>query len=136
MNHVIILSGSSGSGKSTYARTLPASFPKHTGACFRRFIQLLQHTDENTIVVDNTNTTTEEIAPYVLGAQAFGATCEIVTLRGEYSNEHGVPAGTIVAQRTRIENRKLPPWWKSSEVWPAYPPHAWKRTNMTTPTTK
>ena len=160
MNHVIILSGVSGSGKSTYARTRLGSadvvsadsyfysigggkyafdaskLSEAHGACFRRFIQLLQHTDENTIVVDNTNTTTEEIAPYVLGAQAFGATCEIVTLRGEYSNEHGVPAGTIVAQRTRIENRKLPPWWKSSEVWPAYPPHAWKRTNMTTPTTK
>ena len=146
MNHVIILSGVSGSGKSTYARTRLGSadvvsadsyfysigggkyafdaskLSEAHGACFRRFIQLLQHTDENTIVVDNTNTTSEEIAPYVLGAQAFGATVEICTLKGDYVNVHGVPEMTIEAQRTRIENRKLPPWWKNSEIRPAYSP--------------
>lgn len=97
---VIILSGLSGSGKSTYANALggvvcsaddffvnddgkyvfdPAKLQDAHAYCFRSFLEALQGTNE-TIVVDNTNTRVEEISPYVLASHAFGIEPKIVTV--------------------------------------------------------
>jgi predicted ABC-type ATPase len=153
---VKIMSGIAGSGKSTIAadmepdvkyrdggnKTLvsadhffldrfghynfnPAKLSEAHGQCFRNFIEAMQ-SDVSLIVVDNTNTTSEEITPYVLGAQAFGYECEIITvsIRDEIDgiqkcadrNSHGVPYKTIQAQQSRLAGRKLPPWWKETVI--------------------
>ena len=49
------------------------------GQCFRRFIDFLD-VDVDLVIVDNTNTTTEEIAPYMLGASAYGYEAEVITI--------------------------------------------------------
>jgi hypothetical protein len=151
---VVILSGVSGSGKSTYIRNIfrnpfvvsaddfflqeegkynfdPTKLGAAHASCFRRFINACLD-GWLLIIVDNTNTTSEEIAPYVLGAEAFGYAVEIVTMLerpishdAPYDNmtydmldacarrnTHGVPLNTILKQHERITNRCLPPWWK------------------------
>lgn len=114
------------------------------GACFRGYIESLVagpgffgasdapsirwQNENHLVLVDNTNTTTEEISPYILGAQAYGYDAEVITLVkpvnmnwGEYSgacfrrNSHGVSEQGVQAQYQRILNRRLPPWWKVSE---------------------
>ena len=146
---VVILSGVSGSGKSTYIRNIfrnpfmvsaddfflqeegkynfdPTKLGAAHASCFRRFINACSD-GWPLIVVDNTNTTSEEIAPYVLGAEAFSYNVEIVTLilqhaqggpwinmieRCAQRNTHGVPPATVEKQHKRIMDRSLPPWWK------------------------
>jgi len=95
------------------------------GACFKEYIEAMQNRTEF-ICVDNTNTTSEEIAPYILGAQAFGYEAEILTVIVEPTSEnvvklsdrnrHGVSPNTIAAQLERLASRRLPPWWKNTNV--------------------
>lgn len=97
---VVIMSGISGSGKSTYAEKIltetegikvsadhyfinrgeyqfqPHLLGQAHADCFRRFIDYCQSVvntpmSNSTLVVDNTNLSVEEISPYVLAAQAF-----------------------------------------------------------------
>lgn len=145
-----ILSGLSGSGKSTYIKHCCGSavvcsadnyfmsdgeyrfdvskLSQAHGACFKGTIDALQKGEDH-VVIDNTNTSNEEIAPYVLAAQAFGYEVEIVTLvapkgmtEGDYiaacaeRNAHNVPAAGIAGQAQRIASRRLMPWWKSETV--------------------
>lgn len=160
MRKVIILSGVSGSGKSTIAKAVAHladavpdisvcivsadSYFSHNGEyrfdasklseahgqCFKKFIQYLDDpwTADTIVIVDNTNTTEIEIAPYMLAAQAYGFDAEIQTivpdpfrcnvdaycLKCAARNVHGVPVNTISQQYARILTRKLPPWWKES----------------------
>jgi len=172
MKKVIILSGVSGSGKSTYAKKLwnelepgqystivsaddyfmasdgecleykfdPSKLGIAHGVCFRNFLEAIDsEKGYSLVIVDNTNTTSEEIAPYVLGAQAFGWEPEIHTLRVQGAlrkdnngmviarssalmdklvkrNKHGVTAKTIQAQANRLTMRMLPPWWKHIDI--------------------
>lgn len=97
---VIILSGASGSGKSTFARSFsctvcsadtfftspdgtydfnPNELDRAHADCFRHFLGSLEGTDE-TVVVDNTNTRLEELTPYVLAAHAFCIKPKIITV--------------------------------------------------------
>ena len=96
------------------------------GACFKNYIDSMQNRTEY-IVVDNTNTTAVEIAPYILGAQAYGYDVEIHTLLWDPSdtsaldkmfrrNRHGVSENTVYAQADRLLSRQLPPWWKNTNV--------------------
>ena len=139
---VIILRGPSGAGKSTYAAKTypgaikvsaddffmvdgeykfdPTKLSKAHGACMRKFIEAVQKPDV-TIVVDNTNTTLAEVAPYAAAALAFDHELEIVTFVGDYikaakRNVHLVPATTVMAMAQRIEEQTklFPPWWKHS----------------------
>jgi predicted kinase len=139
---VIILSGISGSGKSTYARrnypgAVVCSADKFPGlyvdgelqfaklsdahnACLREFtVALLEGAP--VIVVDNTNTTATEIAPYAAMALAFGAKLQILTIECDVEiahgrNLHNVPRGGVEAQAARLESRDLPPWWPVRSV--------------------
>lgn len=103
--------------------------PAHQ-ACFSRFIDACQ-SKTRLVVVDNVNTTTEEIAPYVLGGESYGYDIEIVTLTArtqlrcgifdilEYCvsrNIHGVQSQVVFAQHKRIVGRVLPVHWKHSFV--------------------
>jgi ABC-type oligopeptide transport system ATPase subunit len=102
--------------------------------CFRNFLDAIggnPHYSTNLVVVDNTNTTVAEIAPYVLAASAFGYEHEIITIvhPNDYKhrdhdrdwiyaqqcaarNVHGVNVHAILAQVKRIEKRELPKHWK------------------------
>jgi predicted kinase len=152
--NVVIMRGTSGSGKSTYAK---AQIPEpkiilssddywtrgggdykenfnveKLGAAhawnLRRYIDCLSfesRTRENdlTVVIDNTNTSIAELAPYYAVAQAFQVPVEIVTLMVDPKialarNVHGVPLNAHSAQYSRlVDNTPLiPRWWKHSII--------------------
>lgn len=145
MNQVTIVSGVSGSGKSTFVRSIrgaavfsaddyfydakgqynfdPSKLGEAHGVTFRLFVEALQAKIPN-VVVDNTNTTTMEISPYVLASQAFGYDCRIVTVMvpedrlhvAAARNRHGVPIEGVRSQFDRIQSRELPPWWKHETI--------------------
>lgn len=67
-------------------------------------------------VVDNTNLTSEEIAPYYMLAKAHGYEVTLVNLLVDAKvaakrNAHGVPLTTIQGMLHRMRNRKLPKHW-------------------------
>ena len=96
------------------------------GECFRSFIEKLREGHgHDTVVVDNTNTTAVEIAPYVLGAQAFGYHPSILTFMCESEddvkmcaarNSHGVSFAGVLRQHSNLKQRKLPPWWHNTTL--------------------
>jgi predicted kinase len=143
---VIILRGISGSGKSTFARSIvsnensaavfssdeffegddgvykfdPTKLQNAHDWCLRSFVQACIDRIYDVLVVDNTNTTAIEIAPYFAIAKAFGCVVEIVTLKcsidaAHQRNKHNVPWKTVGKQFERLtsEERKFPAWWKS-----------------------
>lgn len=88
--------------------------------CFRDFILCLID-GYGQVIVDNTCTTNEEIAPYILGATAFKYEAEIITLKCSMAmalarNVHGVGERAIEAQWVRLNNRQLLPWWKNTDI--------------------
>jgi predicted ABC-type ATPase len=156
IKQVKILSGISGSGKSTYAEKIaahhancvivsaddffyqeseeyrfdPSKLGEAHAYCFREFLRAMQpfggFAEAELILVDNTNTTGEEIAPYVLGSAAFGYDCEIVTIGGYLENDnlaiccargkHKVPMSALREQSHRIGIRQLPRYWKETRI--------------------
>lgn len=138
MPTVIILAGVSGSGKSTIAAMCrgevvsadhffldkegvyqfdPAKLPEAHGWCLRRFVALLQDCTAS-VVVDNTNTTVAELAPYAALALAYGYDLRIVIVECDpriafERNKHGVPLASVEAQASRLAclAASLPPWW-------------------------
>jgi predicted kinase len=144
---VYIMQGVSGSGKSTYAASLnprhvvsaddyfvneageygfdAALLPEAHAECLRRFVSLVTIGAEGPIVVDNTNTTNAEIAPYYALAESYGYEPTIVSVFcdpkvAHLRNQHGVPLETCLkaAERIRRERERMPPWWKLDEVTP------------------
>lgn len=150
MKNIKILCGVSGAGKSTKCRKLLASLTDDAGAvvcsadqyflhdgeyqfdpskldeahghCLRKFTQSCQ-TGLELIVVDNTNTTIAELAPYAALGLAYGYDVEIIIIKCDpvvayERNVHGVPQRTVVAQMERLASlrQQLPPWWKVVEV--------------------
>lgn len=151
-NWVVIMSGVSGSGKSSYIQNVITtrlngnygyvSADQYFGRdgeykfdasklsaahadCFLRFITILNTSNRPQIIlVDNTNTTTHEISPYVLGAEAFGYQANITTIKTHGTdltrcaerNLHNVPYQGILQQYKRIVERNLPPWWNHNWV--------------------
>ena len=125
-----IMQGPSGSGKTFHgeriarefsadlhsADNFPGLYPEEGGfavallgaahgACFKGCIESLQA--GRSVVVDDTNTTALEIAPYVQLAQAFGAEPKIVRIvcdpaKALARNTHGVPAAGHAGQVERI----------------------------------
>lgn len=146
---VKIMCGSSGSGKTTYAGK---HFPGATvcsadhffidgegnynfegskiseahAECLKKFNKIVQNTDDvdAVVVVDNTNTTVAEIAPYAALALAYGHELEIIKFviksdeieKIAARNAHGVPDHVVKTQQSRAVGLKLPPWWLVTEV--------------------
>jgi predicted kinase len=139
MSRVTILCGISGAGKSTIAEQIGCEVcsadkffmdddgnykfnPRflsdvHT-ACLREYVELVRGGKHSDVVVDNTNTTLSEIAPYAALALAYGwelliriVKCDVETAFAR--NVHGVPRETIEKQASRLSRLKdsLPPWW-------------------------
>ncbi len=79
--------------------------------------------NSQTVVVDNTNTTIAEIAPYAALALAYGHEMEIVYVSCDPAvaaarNIHGVSDLVIgqMVQRLRDLPASLPPWWPYRKV--------------------
>ncbi len=152
MGKVIVMQAVSGAGKSTWIKTnypdagqhgsertvVSADFFFETdygvyefdftklsdahGKCFRDFVEYVQRGHHELIIVDNTNTTVSELAPYCAAALAYGHELEIVTLRCDpvvaaKRNTHGVPESSVHAMHNRmIEHIALiPPYWPRVE---------------------
>jgi len=137
----VILRGIPGSGKTTFAQMMdeakvcsadwffvnlktgeyrfdPKQLPDAHAACMQRFIELVVSTNKS-IVVDNTNITAIEIAPYVAIAQAYGIPASIVTIdcKPEVANKrqmHGVPLESLLEKHELMleEEKRFPAWWK------------------------
>lgn len=140
---VWIMQGVSGAGKSTLSdlstafvvsadryfmhgfeyRFDPSNLGEAHSECLREFVTAIN--DElGFIVVDNTNTTPVEVAPYYALASAYGydvvikyIPCEDLNVAAA-RNRHGVPLKTIEQQAKRIENfaKHMPPWWNRETV--------------------
>jgi len=96
----------------------PTRLSQAHGACFRKVIDALRDDVEH-VVVDNTNTSLIEIAPYMAAAQAYGAVASIVCLRIDAAvagprNVHKVPQATVIRMEQAIEAslETMPPWWR------------------------
>ena len=140
---IYILQGVSGSGKSHIAKKLAdeqdicsaddffmrdgkyqfnlAKLGEAHGACLRKYVSLLLVNAQKgrPIVVDNTNTTVEELGRYYALAEAYGYKPIIITVECDPAiaaerNTHGVSLETCVAMAARIAvtNGSLPPWWR------------------------
>lgn len=145
---VVILRGIPGSGKSTWAlknfqshrrivsadhhfldpetsayKFDPAQLGIAHARCLRKFVQHLESLPQDwTVVVDNTNTTAVEIAPYYALAEAFHCDVEIVTLHCDpdvagQRNVHEVPATCVHAMHQWLVAEVFPPRWRHVQHW-------------------
>jgi predicted kinase len=122
---VTIMQGVPGSGKSTVAKALAQA----TGAIIHstddyfmvkgvyRFdpAKLTEYHHKNqeaarqslengqSVIIDNTNIRVWQARPYVLMAKEFGAKIQIVSVQGEFNNEHNVPLETIENMKSQME---------------------------------
>ncbi len=94
---------------------------KAHNACLEKFTLHLIDPGEGleNVVVDNTNTTAVEIAPYYRLAEALNHEVEIIHLRCHpetsfQRNIHNVPMETIWRMWQNLLTERLPPNWKES----------------------
>ena len=111
---LILVRGASGSGKSTYARSLgipdhfeadmwfhrggtyaydPTMLPEAHGWCLDQATKAMEAGRD--VVVANTFTRLWEMATYKEVAERLGITVEEVTMTGTYQNVHGVPEDRV-----------------------------------------
>lgn len=112
----------------------PSKLGEAHANCMKRFITTLQvdsayGVKDSLVVVDNTNTTVAEAAPYMAVGAAYGWETLLVTLdvdprKAAARNVHGVSARTVDEQFIRIKynDARLPPFWEHLRVLPDSPP--------------
>lgn len=143
---VFILSGIPGSGKSTYAKKLaedwenlgePSSmfsaddfrhdeegnyiFTKEGNAiahacCLRSYLNHITNARRGVTIVDNTNISEYEIAPYFALGEAYGCEVSVTTILADLgtalkSNVHNVPLKVIHEMDQKLRDRILPRHW-------------------------
>lgn len=81
-------------------------------ACFYDTIEALRA--GRSCIVDNTNTCTEELAPFIAFALAYGARVTIVRVTSSVVRKsvHGVPPEALKAQAERLAAFKPPSHWQ------------------------
>lgn len=89
-------------------------------ACLKNFITAIENAEEcgyRWIIVDNTNTTPVEIAPYYAVAEALGMLniaifeYRITVEQAFQRNTHNVPRHSIERMAQNMD-MPLPPWWR------------------------
>jgi hypothetical protein len=108
--------------------------PEAHASCLRAFVDLVTPDPDRDaldnlahppwrgdVVVDNTNTTVAEIAPYAALALAYGFDLRIVIVEcdpdvAHARNVHGVPLPAVRAMHDRLQSLQLPPWWTLERV--------------------
>ena len=153
MKKVVLMQGVSGSGKSTFVKGLvddyhqgnhdnawcavcsaddyfgadyafdPAKLGEAHAACLIDFMDATIACTE-LVVVDNTNCSAVELAPYIAIAQARGYEVEIVriactlgeALERAESGPHRTPAKAVQSQWRTLERFDPPPWWPKVRV--------------------
>ena len=143
METLIVLRGVSGSGKSTFTNMVKKSFPNLVhcsadfyfegptgykfdasklseahGQCFRTAIHAMIER-ASMVVVDNTNMTLIELAPYVQAGKAFGYNVQIAQMIATVDdaaarNVHGVPTAGVSRQHYKFE--QTPPFWPPTKT--------------------
>lgn len=123
---ITILRGIPGSGKSTWAKaqenvvicsaddymvdadgnySFNITRLKHCHAkCFEK---ALEHVALNDLIIDNTNTTLWEMAPYRLLAHAMDVPLRVKEFKTQFKNIHGVPEDRVAAWKLE----QIPEWW-------------------------
>lgn len=138
---VIVLRGVPGSGKSHQAACMtgatvvsadhyfidsdgeykfdPSKIAAAHAACLRRFLDELTSPSSELLIVDNTNASIAEMAPYMALAGAFGVEAEIIEVACDPAvaaarNVHGVPPDVVhkLHEIARANDPLIPPWWK------------------------
>lgn len=122
MKNLYIIRGLPGSGKSTFAKTLPGvhfeadDYFMHSGVYMFNAkklpeahemcqwqVEVAMLNDHETISVANTFTTRKEMQPYRDLAEKYGYTVVVIKCDGNYGSVHGVPASAIERMRARWE---------------------------------
>lgn len=145
MVQVILMRGVSGAGKSTWVeKNLPTRTvvsadyfqhdedgiyrfrkeraPEAHNRCFKNFMDYarLYAQDEElssmVLVVDNTNCSLLDIAPYYRVAEALGHPVKIVEIKCDphvaaARTTHGAPGVTIGAMHQALVSERIPTWW-------------------------
>ena len=144
MAQVIVMRGVPGSGKSTYVKQNypnafvvsadhffekggkyqfdPRKLGQAHGECLKNFTEAIRScSPDAVIVVDNTNTTNAEMAPYAALALAYGHNLKTVMLQtmaciAAQRNQHGVPEATVerMSDTLRNESHKCPAYWNQT----------------------
>ena len=108
----------------------PSKLGEAHGGCLKDFVRTLQLDSaygqkDSLVVVDNTNTTVAEAAPYMAVGAAYGwetvlATIDIDPRKAAVRNVHGVSGYTVDEQFIRIkyDDARLPPFWERMRVLP------------------
>ena len=142
---LVILRGIPGSGKSHYAQEIredlaaavlsaddypglyteedgkvafhPELLGEAHGRCLRQAVYCLQN--RNSAIIDNTNLSTEECAPYVALGLAYGASVEIHNVEAPVDvafkrQTHGVPRDTHWSMYDRFVSFDPPYHWKKA----------------------
>lgn len=94
--------------------------------CLRTYVELLQHvakgwSESSDIVVDNTNTSLAELAPYAALALAYRYELTVVTVTCDVDvafarATHGAPRNVVEYMAANLAKRELPPWWNHETV--------------------
>ncbi len=144
MKQVIIMRGIVGAGKSTYAKLFPdaiicsadeyhidedgiyrfdpANIGKAHDYCLSKFLFAIQDEDiDRIIIVDNTNLSIYEIAPYYRLAQIHNLDVKIIRIHTDFEiaarrNIHSVPLERIWQMYQTLLSERLPFHWKEEIV--------------------
>ena len=118
-----------------------SKLPEAHATCLREYVSVVTSKDgqPDELVVDNTNTTVGEVAPYYALAQAFGCEVRILALsgtpeEGAERNVHGVSLDTCKRLFDNLVtfNYTMPKWW--NRAWVAqYSPFDWATSGWAEP---